>query len=99
MPPSIEYSTSTEVTPTLSVAVHVTVWVEPAFQDSPPAGAVTVTTGAVTSPGVARRDAHSVAFRNSVLSVAPASPQPSKMLLFPGAAEPSSAGELSPAIK
>jgi hypothetical protein len=59
----------------------------------PPGPAVTETVKLV---GVARRVAQSVALRKSVLSVAPASPQPSKMLLLPGRAEPSSTGELSP---
>src|SRR5262249_4211671 len=60
-------------------------------------GDVTVTLGAIVSP--ARRVTHIVAFWKSRLSRPAASPHPSKMLLLPGAADPSSIGELSPAKK
>src|SRR5438093_388209 len=38
-PPSVEYARSTAVTPTLSVAVQVMLWIVPAVQVSPPLGA------------------------------------------------------------
>ncbi len=64
------------------------------------AGRASASAGAPASPTPAvgaRRVAHSVAFTNSTLSAPPPSPQPSKMLVLPGFAEPSSMGELSPA--
>ena len=61
-PPSVESARSTPVTPTLSVAVHVMLWLLPTFQISPPAGDVSVTTGAWLSTGVTANDAAIVWF-------------------------------------
>src|SRR2546425_174328 len=100
VPPLLdEYSRSMAVTPTLSEAVQVMLWDEPVAHTSPPLGEVTVMDGGVTSPPASRRVAQMVALMKRMLSRPAASPQPSKMLLLPGCADPSSSGELSPIKK
>src|SRR5258708_11226598 len=77
---------------TLSEALQVMACGAPAAIVSPPTGPRSVSVGGVVSR---LRVAHRLPFMNRRLSRPDTSPQPLKMLLLPGDAEPSSHGELS----